>query len=136
VSTATVTPSRNPPQQPSGGIAGPRSGRRAGQKRAAGGGDPPSCKWSDGGVRARLSAVWWILRGVDVDWDRHADPPVHGTAPDPHLFWPWAVRAGREAAARVMAVPFWAPCVLCGKLVNLGAAAPEVSQANPHLPRP
>jgi hypothetical protein len=62
---------------------------------------------------------------VDVDWDRHADPPAHGTPADPHLFWPWAVRAGREAAGRVMAVPFWAPCVLCGQLVNLGAPAQD-----------
>jgi hypothetical protein len=62
---------------------------------------------------------------MDVDWDRHADPPVHGSRDDPHLFWPSAVRAGRDARARVFAVPFWAPCVLCGQLVNLGAPAED-----------
>jgi hypothetical protein len=61
-----------------------------------------------------------MVRGVDVDWDRHADPPVHGTRQDPHLFWPPAVRAGHEAAARVPAAPFNASCVLCGDLSNVG----------------
>ncbi len=62
---------------------------------------------------------------VDVDWDRHADPPVHGTREDPHLFWPSAVRAGRDAAARTFPAPYWAPCVLCGHLVNLGGTQPR-----------
>src|SRR5215218_4474105 len=67
------------------------------------------------------------LRVVDVDWDRHADPPPHGTPADPHLFWPWAVRAGRAAAARIPPTAFHAPCVLCGALINLGAATRGVS---------
>ncbi len=55
-----------------------------------------------------------------MDWERHADPPAHGSRGDPHLFEPAEVEAGKAARDAVWPQVFMAGCVICHQRIHLG----------------